>query len=353
MDRRAALLFAALGVAWGIPYLLVKVAVEELSPAMLVLMRTSIAAAILLPLAARRGTLGGALRHWKVIAAYAVIEIVLPWLMIGNAELRLSSSTTALLIAATPLVGVALAFATRRNEALGRTGSLGLVLGFLGVAALVGLDIDTSDHIAVLQLGVVAIGYSVGPMILARWLANESGPAVVGLSFAVAAVAMLPILALSGGWPEAVPSAKVIGALAVLVLVCTVGAFLMLFELIGRVGPVRSTAVTYVNPAVAIVAGALFLGEAITPWTVVGFVLVLAGSVLLTRRPATQDEPELSPMLTGATTEFPALPELAEAATAGHSPLTRSRHGGVVGARRRTWRESGRRLGRPVVARRG
>lgn len=283
MDRRAAVLFAGLGVAWGIPYLLIKVSLEELSPAMLVFLRTVFAAALLLPIAAMRGQIRGTARHWRPILAYAVIEVNVPWLLIGHAEQRLASSTTGLLIAATPLVGVGLGLLVGRREHLGVSGWAGLALGIVGVAALVGFDVDTSDRLAVAQLLVVVIGYSVGPMILARYLSDEPGVAVTGISFAIASVGALGVLLVAGGWPTAVPSVGVMVSVAALVIVCTAGAFLLLFALVGSVGPVRTTAVTYVNPAVAIVVGAVFLHERITAWTAIGFVLVLTGSVLLTR----------------------------------------------------------------------
>lgn len=286
MNRRAALLFAALGVAWGIPYLLVKVSLAELSPAALLLIRTTAAALLLLPLAHARGVLAPTIRRWRPIAAYATVEVVVPWLLIGHAEQRLASSTTGLLIAATPLMGVALGLLARTQERLGVSGWVGLALGFAGVAALVGLDIDVSDRVAVLQLAGVVVGYAIGPMILARSLSEESGLAVVGLAFGMAAIAGVVIVGATGSWPTQVPSAQVLGALAVLTLVCTVGAFLGLFALVGLVGAVRSTAVTYINPAVAIAVGAVVLGEPVTTWTIVGFMLVLLGSVLLARRPA-------------------------------------------------------------------
>lgn len=289
MNRRAALLFAALGIAWGIPYLLVKVSVAELSPAAILLVRSFAAAAFLLPLAAARGALRPTLRRWRPIVAYAAVEVVVPWLMIGHAEQRLASSTTGLLIAATPLMGVAVGLLAGRHERMGAAGWGGLLLGFVGVAALVGLDVDTADRGAVLQLLVVVVGYAIGPMILARSLSGESGLAVVGLSFGAAAIGAVGVLAVGGGWPTQVPSMPVVGALAILSSVCTAGAFLLLFALVHEVGAVRSMAVTYLNPAVAIVVGALFLGERITGWTVLGFAFVLVGSVLLARRPASSD----------------------------------------------------------------
>lgn len=286
MDRRAGLLFIALGFAWGIPYALIKVAVEELDPAQLVLARTALAALLLLPVAAARGALAPVLRRWRVVVAYAVIEIAIPWVLINRVEQQLPSSTTGLLIAAVPLAGVLLAFALGTAERMGVAGWAGLVCGLAGVGALVGFDIDTSDLGAVLELGVVVVGYAVGPYLLARYLADEPGIGVVAISLAIVTVIYVPVVALGSGLPDAMPSGKVVGAVVVLAVVCTAAAFLLLFALVGMIGPVRATAITYVNPAVAILAGVAFLGESVTVWTVVGFALVLLGSFLITRRPA-------------------------------------------------------------------
>src|SRR5687767_10603385 len=104
MTRRGLFLFAAMCVIWGLPYLLILVAVRELSPAVLVLARTSLAAAILLPLAAWRGELRPLAGHWPPLLAFAAIEIAIPWVLLGAAEQHVTSSLTALVIAGVPLV---------------------------------------------------------------------------------------------------------------------------------------------------------------------------------------------------------------------------------------------------------
>src|ERR671915_2157109 len=142
MSRRGWLLFAAMCVIWGIPYLLIKVAVEDMSPALLVLGRTAIAALILLPIAAARSELRPAFRHWRPVLAFAAIEIALPWLLLGMAEREISSSLTGLLIAAVPLVGAVIARTTGARERLGVQSALGLLLGLAGVAAIVGVSLE-------------------------------------------------------------------------------------------------------------------------------------------------------------------------------------------------------------------
>ncbi|MEN0015745.1 MAG: DMT family transporter, partial [Solirubrobacteraceae bacterium] len=247
MDRRAGLLFVALGFAWGIPYLLIKVSVEEVSPAFLVLARTALAVLLLLPIAHARGQLVPVLRRWRVLLAYAIIEVAIPWILLGNAEQHLPSSTTGLLIAAVPLAGVVVALVSGSGERLGTAGWVGLVAGLAGVAALVGFDIDTSDLGSVLEVFVVVAGYAIGPAILARYLSDEPGIAVVAVSLSIVAVVYLPLVVLGGGLPAAVPSTKVIASIVVLAVVCTAGAFVMLFSLVGLIGAVRATAITYVN----------------------------------------------------------------------------------------------------------
>src|SRR3954470_10798071 len=166
VSRRAVALFLALGVVWGIPYLLIKVAVDELSPAQIVLARTGIAALILLPLALTQGAVRPVLREWRWLLVFTVVEIAIPWVLLGSAETRLPSSTTGLLVAAVPLAGVAIAFATGHAERLTRVAWGGLAVGIVGVAALVGFDLGGSELGAVAAVGVVVVGYAAGPAIL-------------------------------------------------------------------------------------------------------------------------------------------------------------------------------------------
>lgn len=283
VTRRAILLFAALGIAWGIPYLLIKVALGELDPGMVVLGRSALGALLLLPLALAQRQVLVVLKRWGPLLAYSLVEIVIPWYFLSSAEQKLPSSTAGLLIAAVPLVGVAVAFFSGRPARLTLGNWLGIALGMLGVAALVGLDVAGSDLIGVLQIGVVVVCYAVGPAILSRWMSDLPGVGVVALSLAITAVIYVPFVALSGGFPTRVPSLRIVLAIVALAAVCSAAAFLIMFALVAEIGPMRMTTITYVNPAVAIAAGALVLGERITVWTVVGFVLVVAGAYLVTR----------------------------------------------------------------------
>jgi len=284
VTRRGLLLFIGLGIAWGIPYLFIKVAVGELEPAMVVLARSGLAALLLLPLALFRREVATVLRRWKPMLAYTIVEIVLPWYFLSSAERSLPSSTAGLLLAAVPLAGVGVAFAMGRPSRLTGTNWIGIAVGMLGVAGLVGLDVSGSDLPSVLEMGVVVIGYALGPAILSRWMPDLPGVGVVAVSLAGAALVYIPVVLFTRSWPTAWPSTEVTVSIIVLAVVCSALAFLLMVGLVAEIGPVKATTITYVNPAVAILAGVLVLGERVTVWTVVGFALVLCGSWLVTRR---------------------------------------------------------------------
>jgi drug/metabolite transporter (DMT)-like permease len=284
VTRRAVFLFAVLGIVWGIPYLLIKIAVGELDPAMVVFSRSAIGAVLLLPLALFRRQVMQVLRRWWPLLAYTIVEIVIPWYFLSTAEERLPSSTAGLLLAVIPVVGVAVAFFFGRPAKLTAINWIGILAGTLGVAALVGFDVGGSDFISVAQMGVVVVCYAVGPAILSKWMSDLPGIGVVALSLAITAILYIPFVTLTGAWPTEVPSVPVIVSVVLLGAVCSALAFIVMFALIAEVGPMRMTTVTYLNPAVAIAAGALILGEHISIWTLVGFALVLAGSYLVTKK---------------------------------------------------------------------
>ena len=282
MSRRGWLLFIAMGVIWGIPYLLIKVAVGELHPTTLVLLRTLIGAVLLVPWAASRGALRPLLPHWRWILVYTAVEVALPWFLISDAERRLSSSLTGLLVAAVPSVGALLVWLSRSGDRVDSRRIAGLAIGFLGVAALVGLDVSFRDFGAVGEVMLVATGYAAGPMIISRRLSDLPPAGVVASSLALSAIAYLPIGLLH--LPSSIPSLPALLSVAILALVCTTLAFLLFFALIGEVGPARATVITYVNPAVALLLGVLILGEPFTLGAAAGFLLIVLGSYLATSR---------------------------------------------------------------------
>jgi drug/metabolite transporter (DMT)-like permease len=292
MARRSWLLFAALCIIWGIPYLLIRVVVRDgdISPGTLVFARTAIGALLLTPVAISRGALRPVLRRWRPLLVYTAIEVAAPWLFLSDAETKLSSSLTGLLVAAVPLVGAVLGRTTGDRERLEPRRVVGLLVGIAGVAALVGLDLGSVDLPSLGGMGVVIIGYAVGPVILARSLGDLPALGVVAASLALCALGYLPVAVIH--LPGAVPGPAVLASVLLLAVVCTAVAFLVFFALIAEVGPSRSTVFTYVNPAVAVVLGVVLLDESLTLATGIGFVLVIAGSVLATRRRTPRAAPD-------------------------------------------------------------
>src|SRR5581483_7241185 len=246
-----------------------------------------------LPLAAARGALRPLLRRWLPLLAFAVIEIAVPWWLLAKAEQQLSSSLTALFLAAVPLIGAAVARTTGRRERFSRQTLAGLGLGVVGVAVLAGFDTSGVGVLPVVEVVAVAACYAVGPAILDRYLSDSPALGVISASLGLCALVYVPLA--SAQLPSKAPGAEVLTSVAVLATVCTAAAFVVFFALIAEVGPVRATVITYVNPAVAALAGVAFLGESFTAGMGVGFVLILAGSILATRLSPVAAPPELAP----------------------------------------------------------
>lgn len=282
MSRKGWLLFVALCVIWGIPYLLIRVAVRELSPPALVFLRTAPAALLLLPFALRRDTLRPVLAHWHWVLAYTAVEVAVPWLLLAHAEQQLSSSMAGLLVATVPLIGVVLYRVAGAEERFDARRLLGLAVGFAGVAALVGIDVRHNDPLAMAEVGGVAACYALGPLIVSRKLSGVSSLGVVTASIVVVAAAYAPPGLLD--LPRSL-TAETVAAVATLAVVCTALAFLLFFRLIREVGPARATVITYVNPLVAVLLGVAVLAEPFTLGIAVGMPLILVGSVLGTAPP--------------------------------------------------------------------
>jgi drug/metabolite transporter (DMT)-like permease len=281
VSRRGLALFVAMCVIWGIPYLLIKVSLEGLSPVDLVFIRFALGAVLLVPIALTRVEVRPILGRWGWIVAYTIIEMGVPWVLLSDAELRISSSLSGLLVSTVPLIGVLIGLLTRSGERHGWRRILGLVVGLVGVGVLVGFDISASTFGAIAEVLVVAICYATGPYIITRKLSDLPALGVIAGSLLLAAVAYAPAAIVQ--LPHAWPSGQVIAAVVTLGVVCTALAFLLFFALISEIGPVRATVITYVNPAVAVTLGVLLLHERVTGGIAVGFVLILCGSVLAAR----------------------------------------------------------------------
>ncbi|MCI0686132.1 MAG: DMT family transporter [Sporichthyaceae bacterium] len=313
MSRRGWVLFAVMSVIWGIPYLLIKVAVEGVSVPMVVFARTAIGAAVLLPLALRGGgaQLGALRPYWRPLLAFAAIEMIIPWWLLSDAERRISSSMAGLIIAAVPVLAVILTRLIGAAERLSATRWTGLALGFAGVAVLVSPELGNGgDTWAIVEVLLVALGYAIAPLIAAHWLTDVAALPMTAVCLGFAALLYTPAAIVT--WPDAMPSTQVLAALAGLAIVCTAIAFIVFFALIREVGPSRALVFTYVNPAVAVAAGVAILGEPLTGVIIASFVLILAGSLLATTRQRGEEQPE-----------EPGLPDAVPAISAAASPQCR------------------------------
>jgi len=289
VSARGWVLFVALALIWGVPYLFIRVAVQEMSPATLVFLRTAPAALLLLPLALRRGRLRAVFARWHWVLALALAEFTIPWLLVSHAEQRMTSSMAGLLIATVPLMVAAIARFGPAREHLGVRRLAGLLVGFGGVVFLVGLDLGTLDLLAVVEVMVAALLYAAGPFIISDRLAGVPSIAAATAGLAFTAVVYSPFVVID---PPTGLSTDAIVSVAVLAVACSALAFVLFFWLIREVGPSRSTVFTYINPAVALALGVLILDEPFTVGIAVGFPLVILGSILATSRSRPVDSPE-------------------------------------------------------------
>ena len=283
MTARAWAGFATMSVLWGIPYLFIKVAVDEgLSPAFVSWSRVVMAAAVLLAIAHRAGALRSLKGRGRWLAAYAVLEIAIPFPLIAAGEEHVDSSLAAIIIASVPLLIAVLAL--RFDHAERATGSrlAGLLVGFTGVVVLVGVDVagESDELLGAAFILLASVGYAAGPMILRRHLSDLDQRAVMAVALAIAAVFLTPITAV--GLPSETPSGDAIVSIVVLGLFCTAAAFVIFGRLIAEIGPGRALVITYVNPVVALALGMAVLGERPGAGAIAGLLLILAGSWLST-----------------------------------------------------------------------
>ncbi|MGV9194532.1 DMT family transporter [Microbacterium sp. MC2] len=297
VSGRAWLLYAAMAVLWGIPYLFIREAVDSFSPAAVVAGRTLLGAAILLPIAIRRRTLGPALRVWPWVLAFGAIEMAGPFFLLSHAEQTIPSGTTGLLVATVPLFAAIIALLRGDRSAFTPVRALGLLIGFGGVAVTVagpglGILTDPAAMFAVGEVLLTAVLYAIAPFIIATKLKGVSSMASVGLALLAVGLVYLPIALLT---QHEVPTVRSTVSLVALGVLCSAVAFIGFFALIREVGPVRAPLFTYVNPVVAIGLGVVILGEQLTPGLLLGFPLVIAGCWLAATggRPRRRRLPEM------------------------------------------------------------
>jgi drug/metabolite transporter (DMT)-like permease len=283
VSARAWTAFALVSVLWGIPYLFISVAVDHgISPGFLAWSRVVLGAAVLLPIAWRAGTLAGLRGHWRWVVVYAIFEIAIPFPLIALGEKHVSSSVAAILIAASPLLVAVLARNFDHSDRVAGRRLAGLLLGFAGVIALVGVDIagDADELLGTFAILIAAVGYAIGPMTLQARLASIDPPAIMGAALLVAAILLTPLAALTP--PGGAVEGEAVAAILVLGILCTAAAFVLFGALVIEVGASRALVITYVAPVVALAAGIVVLDESPGLGTLLGLPLILAGSALAT-----------------------------------------------------------------------
>jgi drug/metabolite transporter (DMT)-like permease len=283
MSRRGWVLFLSMAVIWGIPYLLIKVAVGEVSPVVVVFARCVVGAVLLLPWTVARGQLRPALRHWRWLLLFTVLEMTGPWLLLSYAETSLSSSLTGLLVASVPFVAALTARLAGDEDRLTPVRVAGMLLGLLGIVALLGLDVSGADLVPIGAVALVVIGYATAPMLVTHKLSDVPGVAASSIALFLTAVVYAPFAVPRLG-QVADASAQALLSMVVLGVVCTALALALFFALIREVGPQRALVITFLNPAVAVLLGVLLLDEPFTLGLAIGLPVILAGCVLATRR---------------------------------------------------------------------
>jgi drug/metabolite transporter (DMT)-like permease len=284
LSKRGWSQFAIIGFIWGIPYLFLKIAVEEISPSVVVLGRVAIGAAILLPIAIKRKVLFIPRKYWPFVLLYTVTELIGPWYFITAAEQKITSGLAGLLVATVPIWAAILAsiFGDKTVWHAGRL--FGLIIGFIGVVAVVGIESlsGRQDIVAIGMVILAAMGYAYAINMITRRIPEVPGLGLNTWAMIITSVVFLPFA--MNSWPTQTPSAEAIGSVVVLGVLCTAVAFILFFRLIAEVGPPRASLVTYLNTAVAVLLGVLILNEPFTLGIAVGLPLVLVGSYFASRK---------------------------------------------------------------------
>jgi drug/metabolite transporter (DMT)-like permease len=282
MTRHGLLLFALLSILWGIPYLMIKIAVAEVSVPFLAFARGTIGALVLLPFAFTHGGFEWFLARWRAVVAFCFAEMILPWGLITYGEVSVDSSTAGLLIALTPVVTVIVSRIMGSNERLGFRRFFGLALGFAGVFVLA-MPTLSGGFVAVIEILLASVCYAFGSIIASRWLGDV--PAIPLTAVCLIGAALTYAVPAALDWPSAMPSAIAVSAIIGLGVFCTAMAFATFFLLVREIGPERAVLITYVAPAVAVAAGVFVLSEPLDARVLAAFALILFGSYLATSRP--------------------------------------------------------------------
>ncbi len=285
MSRRGWFLFVLCGFLWGIPYLFIRIAVRDFSPASIVFARVAIGAAILIPISIRGRTLKPALRGYKYIALYSLTEIIGPWFLITRAETKISSGLTGLLVATVPIWSTIFASLNGDKTVWHHKRLIGMIVGFIGVVALVGIESlsGSADLWSILAVLLASVGYGYAVNMISKKLPGVSGIAINAVAMAMAAVLYAPFALTQ--WPTGSISISALLSLVALGIFPTALAFIVFFAIMDEIGAARASLVTYLNTAFAVLLGVLILSEPLTLGMAIGLPMVLLGSYLASRKP--------------------------------------------------------------------
>ena len=295
MTQKGFVLFLLAGVFWGLPYFFIALAIESFSTPSVVFARTLLGALVLIPYAALTGGLKPALKAWPYVLVFAVVEMVGPWFLITEAQNGIPSGLTGLLVSTVPFFVVAiLAIFLKDRKALKIRPLSGMVIGFAGVAVLVGIDSFTGaiEPLYVLMVIAASLGYAIAPIVANIKLSDVPSAGVIGLSMAFVAIVYSPFSLPNLGAEFASATASSLWSLVVLGLVCSAAAFVIFFQLIKEVGPAKASLITYLNTAVALTLGTIFLNEPLTAGLLIGIPLIAIGLYLSGGATAKEDIPD-------------------------------------------------------------
>jgi drug/metabolite transporter (DMT)-like permease len=290
VKRSSWIYFWVIGLLWGVPYLLIRVAVApgQFTPAFVVFSRVAIGAALLIPYSIKRTAFKPALKQIKWIAAYGLLEMVGPWGFISQGETKVNSGLAALLIATVAI------WATILNGALGdktvwhSTRLIGLTVGFLGICLVVGIEslqgkVNTR---AILLLLLAAVGYAIAPTLVRYKIPELDGAAVNGLAMLMSSLVYLPFAIAQ--WPHHHVRANSIYSVIALGIIPTAICFVLFFKLLADIGSARASLVAYVNTGVAVLLGVIVLHEKLTTGIIIGLPMVMTGSYFASRKRVTR-----------------------------------------------------------------
>jgi len=285
VDRRNWILLLILAALWGASYLFIKIGLHDLTPAGVVFTRTALAALVLLPVAIKRGGMAPLWRRAPGLFLLGAVQVAGPFLLISAGERHIASSLAGILVAAAPIFTAILAIFLDDSERLSAPGVVGVAIGIVGVALLLGVDLGGSSSALLGGLMVVlaAMGYAVGGFGLKRYFTGYQPIALVAGTMSASAIMTLPLFLID------LPSHVALGTAAA---ICALGfggtgiAFVIYYTLNREIGPTRTSLVAYVAPVFAVVYGVTLLNEKFTVTTAIGIVLIVGGSWLAAKAPA-------------------------------------------------------------------